>query len=519
MIRHITSKRAIRIVGWIFITLITLTVLLYVWTNWSGRRRWAATKAMIEREGETLDFRKLLPQAPPDAENLLAIEPLRGITEVVGNDPSKGEPGAKRSVLAAMSWAGSSPAARGVTLGKATDMEEWAKFLRDTKFIDLPANSSMPGHDVLIALDAKFPLIKQLVDEVPRRKRAMFTPALRDREMPDLIFTLSLAHYSGVQNLARLLNLRARAAVHAKNGIEAAHSIITANRIARAFEQEPLLIGLLVGGAIDSMTLESLWLGLRGHVFAETELRQLQELHAPDEVPQALLQAMRGELAFGMDALEYLQEVSAGRKAGGDELAAGLADEGRSLGVNTYGLLPNGLFDHWKSVVGEVELRYLILPLKQGIAAATRAGEALDQEIKGKRNFVLYPDWIMVHLTVPAMKQVSLTAMMVSARKRQAQTAVALERFFAKQEAYPARLNDLVPEFLPSVPLDPCDGKPMRYRTTDTGHFVLWSVGFDGKDDAGKVTVEANSTPKLNKREYLGDWTWQYEPVKTGSEE
>jgi hypothetical protein len=28
------------------------------------------------------------------------------------------------------------------------------------------------------------------------------------------------------------------------------------------------------------------------------------------------------------------------------------------------------------------------------------------------------------------------------------------------------------------------------------------------------VTVDAKGTAKLSKREYLGDWTWKYEPVK-----
>ena len=66
MIRRLLSKRFVRILLCFFITLVTLVVLLYVWTNWSGRRRWAATKAMLEREGESLDFRKLLPETPPN---------------------------------------------------------------------------------------------------------------------------------------------------------------------------------------------------------------------------------------------------------------------------------------------------------------------------------------------------------------------------------------------------------------------------------------------------------------------
>ena len=95
--------------------------------------------------------------------------------------------------------------------------------------------------------------------------------------------------------------------------------------------------------------------------------------------------------------------------------------------------------------------------------------------------------------------------------------ALALERFFVKNARYPATLSELTPEFLPAIPNDPCDGKPLRYRTTPAGRYQLWSVGFDGKDDEGKVTMDAKGTVKLSKREYLGDWTWQYEPVKTDS--
>ena len=43
MLRRLISKRAIRVLLWLFITLVTLGVLLFVWTNWSGKRRWAAT--------------------------------------------------------------------------------------------------------------------------------------------------------------------------------------------------------------------------------------------------------------------------------------------------------------------------------------------------------------------------------------------------------------------------------------------------------------------------------------------
>jgi hypothetical protein len=46
----------------------------------------------------------------------------------------------------------------------------------------------------------------------------------------------------------------------------------------------------------------------------------------------------------------------------------------------------------------------------------------------------------------------------------------------------PERLADLVPVFLPTAPIDPFDGKPLRYRSDGT-NWVIWSVGFDLKDD------------------------------------
>jgi hypothetical protein len=48
--------------------------------------------------------------------------------------------------------------------------------------------------------------------------------------------------------------------------------------------------------------------------------------------------------------------------------------------------------------------------------------------------------------------------------------------------APPEQLADLVPTFLPSVPIDPFDGKPLRCRRDGT-NWVIWSVGSDLKDD------------------------------------
>jgi hypothetical protein len=69
--------------------------------------------------------------------------------------------------------------------------------------------------------------------------------------------------------------------------------------------------------------------------------------------------------------------------------------------------------------------------------------------------------------------------------RRVAITAIALKRYQLRHGEYPADLSALVPEILPAVPADPVDGKPLRYRRSADGTFVLYSIGYDGKDDGG----------------------------------
>ncbi len=517
MLRRLYSHRFIRILLWLFITLITLVFLLFVWTNWSGKRRWAATLAQIEREGETLDFRKLLPKTPPEEANLLAIEPLRGIAAVIEEDVNKGEPAAKRKALEAMKWIiqGKVPRSNGVSLGQSTAMAEWVKFVRESKFLDVPADSSSTSRDLLNALDAKFPLLKQLTEQLTQRPQAMFTPSMREREMPEMLFSLQLPHYTIAQSLARTLALRARAAMDAKDSQEAARSILVLKRISAACESEALLIGFLVGITTDVMATEAVWHGLHERVLTAADLNLLQIAFMADDGDKSLLLAMRGEMAAGLSTLAFLQEARAGRKKISQERLSALSDV-MALSANTYRVLPDGLFDHWKSVAADVELRFLIQPLKQeGIAAVVRAGKAMDREFMEKGNLVLHADHIMARLIVPAVKQISSNALLAQVRSRQAVAAIALERFYLKNTKYPTRLDELRPDFLASVPLDPCDGKPMRYRLSESGRYLLWSVGFDGKDDAGKVNeAKPGDSSALRKPGYLGDWTWQYDPVK-----
>ncbi len=63
----------------------------------------------------------------------------------------------------------------------------------------------------------------------------------------------------------------------------------------------------------------------------------------------------------------------------------------------------------------------------------------------------------------------------------------ALRAHQLERGAPPERLEQLIPEFLSELPVDPFDvgGRPFRYRRSDD-RYVLYSVGTDGKDNRGR---------------------------------
>ena len=68
-------------------------------------------------------------------------------------------------------------------------------------------------------------------------------------------------------------------------------------------------------------------------------------------------------------------------------------------------------------------------------------------------------------------------------------TALAEERWrLAHDGQVSESLADLVPTFLPAIPVDPFDGQPLRYKKLAKG-YVIYSIGEDLTDDGGKEQI------------------------------
>jgi hypothetical protein len=76
--------------------------------------------------------------------------------------------------------------------------------------------------------------------------------------------------------------------------------------------------------------------------------------------------------------------------------------------------------------------------------------------------------------------------------------AIAAQRYTLRHGKPPATLQELVPEFLTTLPHDYWGGAPLNYRAGSNSPPVLYGVGPDRQDAGGEAAPENNSkTPAL----------------------
>lgn len=94
------------------------------------------------------------------------------------------------------------------------------------------------------------------------------------------------------------------------------------------------------------------------------------------------------------------------------------------------------------------------------------------------------------------------------ARRQVSEAALALERYRLANGQYPDRLEDLLPKYRHELPIDPMDGKPLRYRREADGSAVIYSIYKNMKDDGG--TTDPGDSVAVAE----GDYAWRLELPK-----
>jgi hypothetical protein len=223
----------------------------------------------------------------------------------------------------------------------------------------------------------------------------------------------------------------------------------------------------------------------------DADLRQMQMRLASEEAEELLIPALRGERALFTIFFENLasgrmtlNEIAGGRH--GSEAWDGW------LGWTLYkARLP-------------ADQAYQLRTMKELIAIAQLpTHEQLEQielfharfrreSHEAREN----KERIMSALLLPATDKLFEAAIRDKALLRCTIAALAAERYRLENEKkeWPKKLDDLSPKYLDSVPLDPFDGQPLKYKFRDDG-VTIYSVGADGVDNGGTNLTASGREP------------------------
>jgi hypothetical protein len=279
-------------------------------------------------------------------------------------------------------------------------------------------------------------------------------------------------------------------------------------RLADSIRTEPILISHLVRIAILQITLQPVWEGLANHEWSDAQLAELDSELAELNFLADYKLSMRGEMVlFQGGIFDYLRHHPAQLiNLSGDFGGANPSLPGRIVSW----LIPTGWFyqNQLHCARPMVEFYLPAADAEQEIISPTKihaADAAIDADTKH-----LTPNNVIERMLLPALGAAAKKFAYAQSSVDMARVAVALERYRLAHGEYPESLAALTPQFLEKIPHDVIGGKPLHYRRTDDGQFVLYSVGWNETDDGGVVGMTTDGKNADNRK---GDWVWRY-PAK-----
>jgi hypothetical protein len=440
--------------------LVVVLGVIFLWPHGGYRRELEAYKKQLIARGEKLTLAELVPPPPPP-------------------DVQNGGP----ALLAVMR-----------DLKKLTNfpvmMPRVAPGLARIASTNLSANE-MIGYEQNLSNAAKL-------------RAAIAAPAIYVHATYDPDANLGSPVFVELRDAERLLVTTGAQALFASNFPEVRTDLLAALDLCRSFSSGPDVRPPWLRAETARQAFNATWEALQSDAWSEHQLTELQDRWQ------------------GMDFLSYVPAAIAIERAKGIAFFAQLretAPNGMAVWMNPAFLGPtaaswnNGFinaisqglavirlrqrFRSWKSSWSyQEELYFLQLTEaeRESAQAAVDSGAFVpvlvgyksqaaktDQYFRDRTNRFLINYATNRPPLMPSFAYLALT----ETGRRICVTAIALKRYHLQHGVYPATLNDLVPTFLPAVPIDFMDGKPLRYKLRSDGDFLLYSVGLDGVDEGG----------------------------------
>ena len=474
-------KRWLKWAGIAFGGLTLLIVALYLEENWRGARLWAQTKAQYEAKGFNFDPKSLIPPPVPDEQNFAKSEIWQ---RLLAASDSKNTNRPKSELLEArktfLDWRSKNKAHANWKLGQSGITPPMSLFEAATQEI-------------------------QQVHEAADRPYCQFLADLSHTFPADNI----QSELGPTLNLATVLSSHAVAALDANATAISVRDISTIFKAARGYGDSPYLISGLVACSMTQAPLPVIWEGIESHLWSDSELAKLQAGIRSVDLLQMHQHTVRSELCFFVETLNWLQS---NRKQGYEKASRILVFKGyeprfekhfNPWAVIIY-LSASGWYDESKAAATSLYIENCLYSVD--CSQRRYFSERLFPPARLREQRSYQPIYGMMSSTLPSLTSCTETFVQGQAWLDLARVACGLERYRLANGKYPATLAELEPKFIDQVPHDLCNGEPLHYRVAADGNYALYSVGFNGVDDGGKIVMRNESFSLIDLKQ--GDWVW-----------
>ena len=280
----------------------------------------------------------------------------------------------------------------------------------------------------------------------------------------------------------RLLSLHAEAEMVSGHTDQALKDINVMFRLDDGLKDEPLLISQLVRMASVVILLQPVGQGLAEHRWSEAQLQVLQERLQKTDLIASMVQATYGE-----------RDICVNPEFDRGEMFPRGWNRLEQLNLNRA--IHDTVFPRIDLAAREIN---------------PSANHSIDQAFKkfsaGGYSQAVIHHTIFAKMLLPVLSHAPQKTAFAQTTVDMAMLACALERYRLAQGQYPQELDALIPRFVAVLPHDIINGQPLKYRRTDNGRFILYSIGWNEKDDGGVVAMNKDKHQDV----LQGDWGWQY---------
>ncbi|MEY2407550.1 MAG: hypothetical protein QOF48_220 [Verrucomicrobiota bacterium] len=328
-------------------------------------------------------------------------------------------------------------------------------------------------------------------------------------------WAILLPHLAMVKKAVQVLSLKTTAELATVQTNEALTDAMLMLRLVDAAATEPMLISQLVRVAGFQLALQPLWEGLADRRWSSTQLKSLQDRVQQFDFIRDFKHVMEAERAWGNLTIGLARDRRSPNTIMALQDSKSKAEPWQLEADRNFMTCPRDWFDqeqrNYTDLFNERLLTGFDVETRRFQPTVSQTNYHFVETHLQDTDNLLKQHLVFARTLLMARARLHLKFAAAQGYADFVSVACALERHRLASGQYPSALDALCPLYLQQLPHDLIDGGPLRYRLTDDGGFVLYSIGWNETDDQGQPAFLASGR---STEPHDGDWVWRYPSQK-----